>query len=173
MTTLSTSPSPFSRGRLILGEAKNASGLDGSTRASRIRDARKLITAGELFGASEIWYAISEAWKQATKDATLAAVNESATLLTSLSPRTLPMSGLQLVPWSPIQRVRDDRCESAAVRPLRPPVVVVVTLPSSNLTSYGFGVSQRGRPHLGLPDRVVTRGTATVAMHNSTTRPST
>jgi hypothetical protein len=72
----------MSRGKLIVGEAKSSDDLDGNTKAARVRDARKLITAGEVLGASEVCFASSKTWKQAAKDAVLGASADMGTRLT-------------------------------------------------------------------------------------------
>jgi len=72
----------LSRDRLVIGEAKSNGTLDGRNRAERVRDARKLITAADLLGASEICYASTTTWSQSAREAIRDAATASGTHVT-------------------------------------------------------------------------------------------
>jgi hypothetical protein len=71
-----------SRDRLVIGEAKSNGALDGRNRTERVRDARKLITAADILGASEICYASATTWSQSTREAIRDAATASGTRVT-------------------------------------------------------------------------------------------
>lgn len=71
-----------SRDRLVIGEAKSNGALDGRNRTERVRDARKLITAADILGASEICYASATTWSQSTWEAIRDAATASRTHVT-------------------------------------------------------------------------------------------
>lgn len=71
-----------SRGRLVIGEAKSNGTLDGRNKAERVRDARKLITAADTLGASEICYGSATTWSRSAREAIRDAATESGTHVT-------------------------------------------------------------------------------------------